>query len=162
MRFPLEVAELVRATWPADRPLGARITSSDWLEDGIQVRDAIVFARELKRVGVDYVCVSSGGIVPSAPIRITAGYQVPFASRIRAETGIATRAVGLIVEAHQAETILGEGDADLVALGRAFLYDPRWVWHAADALGVEIALPPQYERAQPKVWPGAALTHELG
>lgn len=162
MRFPLEVAVALRDAWPKDRPCGARITGSDWREDGFQIEDAVAFARELKGLGFDYVCVSSGGIVPKASIAVGPGYQVPFAAQVRAGTGVATCAVGLIVEPHQAETILLGGEADLVALARSFIYDPRWVWHAAEAFGVKIPYPLQYERAQPKVWPGAALAHELG
>jgi NADPH2 dehydrogenase len=162
MRFPLEVAAALRDVWPKDRPLGARITGSDWLEGALGVADAVAFARELKALGYDYVCVSSGGIVPTAPIKLGPGYQVPFAARVRAEAGIATRAVGLIVEPRQAESIIRDGKADLVALARAFLYDPRWVWHAAEKLGAELTYLPQYQRAQPKVWPGATLAHELG
>jgi NADPH2 dehydrogenase len=125
MRFPLEVAVSLRDAWPPERPIGARITGSDWLESGLQVEDAVAFARELKGVGFNYVCVSRAGLVPVAPIPIAPGYQVPFAARVRADAGIATLAVGLIVGSYQAETILWDGDADLLALGRAFLDDPR-------------------------------------
>ena len=86
-----------------------------------------------------------------------ANYQVPFAARIRRETGITTRAVGLIVDPHQAEAIIGEGEADQVALARGFLDDPHWVWHAAEALGADAAYPPQYLRSKPATWPGAQI-----
>jgi len=157
MRFPLEVAAAVRAVWPKSRALGARISGSDWFEGGAGVEDAVVFARHLKSLGFDYVCVSSGGITPKAQIKIGPGYQVPFATRVRREAGIATRAVGMIVDPAQAEAIITSGEADMVALARGFLDDPRWGWHAADAIGAEIAYVPQYARVQPKTWPGARL-----
>jgi 2,4-dienoyl-CoA reductase-like NADH-dependent reductase (Old Yellow Enzyme family) len=158
MRFPLEIAAAVREVWPEARMLGARISGSDWLEGGATTDDAVVLARRLKALGFDYVCVSSGGVVPKAvPKPLVPGYQVPFAARVRKEAGIATRAVGMIVHPRQAEDVIASGQADMVALARGFLDDPRWVWHAAQALGVEIAYPPQYGRAHPKAWPGAAL-----
>jgi NADPH2 dehydrogenase len=157
MRFPLEVAEAVRAVWPADRPLGARITGSDWLDDGLTVEDAIDFARALKARGFDYVCVSSGGIIPKTNMPSGPGYNVPLAERVRAEAGIATRVVGMIADPHQAEAIIAEGRADLVAIARGFIDDPRWPWHAAEALAVDIAYPVQYQRGKANVWPGAKL-----
>ena len=157
MRFPLEVIAAMRAAWPAGKPLGARITGSDWIEGGLTVEDAVVFARELKAIGVDYVCVSSGGIALKAAIPIGPGYQVPLAQRVRHETGIATRAVGMIADPHQAERIVASGEADMVALARGFLDDPRWVWHAAEALGGTAAYPPQYMRSRADLWPGAKL-----
>jgi 2,4-dienoyl-CoA reductase-like NADH-dependent reductase (Old Yellow Enzyme family) len=92
-----------------------------------------------------------------AKIPVGPGYQVPFAAKVRREAGIATRAVGMILEPAQANDIVTRGDADLVALARAMLDDPRWGWHAAEALGVEIPRPPQYARVAPALWPGAAL-----
>ena len=157
MRFPLEVAAAVRAVWPRDKALGMRITGQDWVAGGLTVEDAAVFAGELARLGFDYVCVSSGGVSPAARISVGLGYQAPFAASVRQRVGIPVQAVGMIVAPRQAEAILAEGKADWVALARAFLDDPRWGWHAADALGGEIAPPPQYERARPKLWPGASL-----
>ena len=158
MRFPLEVAEAVRAVWPPARPLGFRITGRDWVEGGLEPGDAVAFARALKAVGVDFVCVSSGGIVPDAKIAVAPGYQVPFAEIVRRETGLPTRAVGLIATPRQAEVIVADGKADMVALARAFLDDPHWGWHAARTLGGEVALPPQYQRAAAKLWPAAFYT----
>jgi 2,4-dienoyl-CoA reductase-like NADH-dependent reductase (Old Yellow Enzyme family) len=155
MRFPLEVAEAVRAAWPADKPMGARITGTDWIEGGFTVEDAVVYAEALKARGIDYVCVSSGGISLKASIPLGPGYQVPLARKVKRGTGIATRAVGLIVDPHQAERIVASGEADMVALARGFLDDPRWVWHAADALGATAARPPQYARTRRDQWPGA-------
>jgi 2,4-dienoyl-CoA reductase-like NADH-dependent reductase (Old Yellow Enzyme family) len=157
MRLPLRIAKAVREAWPAERPLGARITGTDWLEGGFTVEDAVQLARALKGVGCDYVCVSSGGIVSKAPIPIGPGYQLALAERVRRDTGMATRAVGLIAEPHQAAAVVASGQADMVAMARAFLDDPHWVWHAAEALGASAAMPPQYARVRADLWPGAAL-----
>jgi 2,4-dienoyl-CoA reductase-like NADH-dependent reductase (Old Yellow Enzyme family) len=156
-RLPLEVARAVRAAVPRSVALGARITGSDWTDGGLTPEDAAAFAKELKSAGLDYVCVSSGGNVATARIPTTPGYQVPFAARVKAASGLVTRAVGLIATPAQAEGILADGQADFVGLARAFLDDPRWVWHAADRLGAEITPPPQYARVSRAMWPGAAL-----
>jgi NADPH2 dehydrogenase len=157
MRFPLEVARAVRAAVPNSMPVGARITGSDWHEDGLTPDDAVTFARQLKEVGFDYVCVSSGGITAETRNPATPGYNVPLAETVRRKAGIPARSVGLIVTPAQAEVIVAEGKADMVALGRAVLDDPHWGWHAAAALGAEVDRPLQYQRAAPKLWPGAAL-----
>ena len=157
MRWPLEVAAAVRAVWPRDKALGMRITGSDWIEGGLTAADAVVFARELERIGFDYVCVSSGGVSPAARVEVGPGYQVPFAAAVKAGSSLAVQAVGMIVAPRQAERVVAEGKADCVALARGFLDDPRWAWHAADALGTEAACPPQYARSRPGLWPGAAL-----
>ena len=157
MRLPLEVARAVGAAVPKSIALGARITGSDWAEGGLGPDDAAAFAKALKTVGADYVCVSSGGNVASARIPLSPGYQVPFATQVKEQAGLVTRAVGLIATPEQADAIIAEGRADFVALARAFLDDARWVWHAAERLGVEIAPPPQYARISRAAWPGAAL-----
>ncbi len=157
MRFVLRVAAAVRAVWPADKPMGARITGTDWAEGGFGTDDAVVLARELKARGCDFVCVSSGGITPKARAPVAAGYLLPHAERVRREAEIATRAVGFIVTAKQAEAAIAEGKADLVALARAVLDDPRWGWHAAEELGAVAAYPVQYERVRPSAWPGAKM-----
>jgi len=157
MRFPLEVARAVRAVVPRTIALGARITGSDWADGGLVVEDAIAFATALKAEGVGYVCVSGGGNLSNAKIPLGPGYQVPFAGKVRAATGLATRAVGLIAAPEQAEAIVAGGQADFVALARAFLDDPRWVWHAAERLGAEVSYPPQYARVSRAIWPGAEL-----
>ena len=159
MRFPLEVAAAVRAVWPRGKALGMRITGSDWIDGGLTSADAALFAAALRKAGLDYVCVSSGGISPDARVTVGPGYQVPFAETVKRGAGIAVQAVGMIADPHQAEAILAEGRADWVALARAFLDDPRWSWHAADELGADIACPPQYARSRPKLWPGAAIAH---
>ena len=149
MRYPLELFEAVRAVWPRDRPLGVRISATDYVPgEGWSIEDSVTFARELEGLGCDFVDVSGGGLSPRQEIESVPGYQVPFAERIRRETNLATIAVGMITEPDQAEAIVAEGRADLVALARAFLRNPRWAWDAADALGAETFCPPQYARAR--------------
>jgi 2,4-dienoyl-CoA reductase-like NADH-dependent reductase (Old Yellow Enzyme family) len=155
--FALAIARAVREAAPDHVAVGARVAGSDWMEGGIQIEDTVYLCNKIKELGVDYACVSSGGLVPTARIAIGPSYQVPFAKAVKAGSGIVTRAVGMIVTPQQAEDILQSGDADQIALARAVMDDPHWGWHAADALGVEIPCPPQYERARPKLWPGAAL-----
>jgi NADPH2 dehydrogenase len=157
MLFPLEVARAVRDVWPKERCLGARISANDWIDGGLGPDDAVAYARELQRIGFDYVCVTSGALVSHARIPVAPGYQVPFAAKVRKETGISVRSVGMIVLPEQAEDIVASGKADMVALARGFLDDPRWVWHAAERFGVKLDLPPPYARSQPDVWPGAQL-----
>ena len=157
MKAPLEIAEAVRAVWPKDRGLGARINASDWIEGGFTPDDAVAYARELKRVGLDYVCVSSGATVPHAKIPVAPGYQVPFAEKVKRAVGIGVRAVGMIADPEQAEEIIASGKADTVAMARALLDNPRWVWHAAERFGVKIDYPPQYARSRADLWPGAAI-----
>ncbi|MBI5111670.1 MAG: NADH:flavin oxidoreductase/NADH oxidase [Rhodovulum sp.] len=152
MRFPLAVAQAVRAAVPRTVALGARITGSDWLDEGIDAQEAIVFARALKDTGYDYVDVSSGGLTATARNPTTPGYNVPLAEAVRHATGLVTRAVGLIVDPKQADAIVADGQADVVALARAMLDDPHWGWHAARALGAEVRRPPQYLRAGPGLW----------
>jgi 2,4-dienoyl-CoA reductase-like NADH-dependent reductase (Old Yellow Enzyme family) len=157
MRAPLEIAQALRAAWPKERCLGARITASDWAEGGFEVDDAVAYARELARIGFDYVCVSSGGAVPQQRIKVVPGYQVPFAEKVKRGAPIAVRAVGMIADPQQAAEIVASGKADMVALARGFLDDPRWVWHAAERLGAKAEYPPQYARSRPELWPGAKL-----
>lgn len=157
MKFPLEVAAALRDAWPRERALGARISGSDWAEGGCGPAEAIAYARELKRIGFDYVCVSSGGLVPQQKLKAAPGYQVPLAEQVKKNVPIAVRAVGLIADPEQAERIVASGSADMVALGRAMLDDPRWVWHAAERFGLRLDYPPQYARSHPSVWPGSEI-----
>ena len=152
LRFPLEVAAAMREAWPSDRPLGVRINGTDWVEGGWTPDDAVYYAAALKGVGVDIVTVSSGGIDPRQQVPPKPGYQVPIAAKVRKEADIPTIAVGLITDPHHAESIVAEGDADMVALARGMLFNPRWGMHAALALGVEVEYPPQYARASPQAW----------
>lgn len=137
MRFPLEIFEAMRAAWPEEKPMGVRISATDWMgEEGWTVEQSTVFARELATRGCDFIDVSSGGNAPDQKIVVGPGYQVPFAEHIRREVDIPLISVGMINTPAQAEAILASGKADLVALARGLMYDPRWVWHAADELGV--------------------------
>jgi NADPH2 dehydrogenase len=149
LRYPLEVFDAIRAAFPATKPVGVKVSATDWVEGGWDLAQTIEFARELKKRGVDWIDVSSGGVSPKQKIPLGPGYQVPFAESIRQATGLTTMAVGLITEAKQAEAIIASGKADMVALARAMLYDPRWGWHAAAELGGQVEAPPQYWRSQP-------------
>lgn len=148
MRLPLRVAEAVRAVWPEELPLFVRISSTDWAEGGWDLAQSVTFARELKKLGIDLIDCSSGGSVPTAVVPAEPGYQVPFARAIRRDAQIATGAVGLITESHQAEQIIATGDADAVLLARQLLRDPYWPLHAAKELGAEVEWPKQYLRAK--------------
>jgi 2,4-dienoyl-CoA reductase-like NADH-dependent reductase (Old Yellow Enzyme family) len=149
MRFPLEVFAAVRAAFPSDKPVGVKISATDWVEGGWDLPQSIEFAKALKARGVDWIDVSSGGVSPLQKIPLSPGYQVPFAQAIKEATSVTTMAVGLITEAKHAEEIVTSGQADMVALARAMLYDPRWGWHAAAELGGHVEAPPQYWRSQP-------------
>ncbi|WP_243287815.1 NADH:flavin oxidoreductase/NADH oxidase [Geothrix terrae] len=146
-RLVREVVGALRNILPEELPLFARISATDWVEGGWTLDQSVALAKELKDLGVDLVDCSSGGLVPRAEIPLGPGYQVPFAARIRAETGLPTGAVGLITGAEQAEQILAQESADLVLLGRELLRDPRWPLHAAQALGAETPWPASYLRA---------------
>jgi 2,4-dienoyl-CoA reductase-like NADH-dependent reductase (Old Yellow Enzyme family) len=149
MRFPLDVFDAVRAAFPAAKPVGLRVSSTDWVEGGWDIAQTIELARELKKRGVDWIDASSGGVSPQQKIPLGPGYQVPFTQAIKQATGLTTIAVGLITEPKQAEEIVSSGKADMVALARGMLYDPRWGWHAAAELGGHVDAPPQYWRSQP-------------
>ena len=146
-RLVVRVAEAVRNEWPERLPLFCRISATDWKEGGWDLPQSVELAKLLKRSGVDLIDVSSGGLVPNVKIPLGPGYQLPFAVAIRGEAGIATGGVGLITEPAQAETVLTNGQADLVFLSREFLRDPHWVRRAAKQLAVTIKPPGQYERA---------------
>jgi 2,4-dienoyl-CoA reductase-like NADH-dependent reductase (Old Yellow Enzyme family) len=140
MRFTLELAQAVRAAWPADKPLFVRLSSVDGIEGGWTLEDTVVLARELAARGVDVIDCSSGGLAGSATaakIKRSPGFQVPYAERVRRDAGVKTMAVGLILEPAQAEAILAAGQADLIAVGREALYDPSWALHAEAALGLQ-------------------------
>jgi len=149
MRLPLETFQAMRAALPAHIPLGVRISATDWVEGGWDDDQSVALCRRLGELGAAYIHVSSGGLTPQQKIPVGPGYQVPLARRIKDETGLPVIAVGLITEPRQAEEIVAGGQADLVALGRAMLYNPRWPWHAAAELGAQVHAPPQYLRCQP-------------
>ena len=157
MRFPLEVFEAVRAAWPADKPLGVRVSATDWVAGGWDLDQTLAFARALDALGCDFIDVSSAGLSERQQITVGPGYQVPFAAAIKAVVRMKVIAVGLITQAQQAETILMTGQADMIGLARAVMDDPRWPWHAAHELGVKLEYPRQYERAQPSHKSGAGI-----
>ena len=147
MRLALDIARAVRAAWPSHKPLFCRLSAVDGALDGWSLDDSVVLAKELKACGVDVIDCSSGGLTEETralPVPRGLGFQVPFSERIRHEAQVTTQAVGMIVDAHQAQAVLEEGKADLVALGREALLDPYWAHHAAIALGAD----PEFER-----WP---------
>ena len=146
-RLLRDTVSALREVWPERYPLWLRISATDWAEGGWDIAQSIELARGLSELGVDLVDVSSGGLVPGADIPVGPGYQVGFAARIRRESGIATGAVGLITEPRQAQDIIVNGEADVVLLAREELRDPYWPRRAAKALGVEIQVPLQYQRA---------------
>ena len=155
LRFPLEVISDVRNIWPGNRPLAVRISATDYFQGGWDIDEAIQYAVEIKKLGVDMIDVSGGGLVPEQKISPGLGYQVPYSEKIRKEAKIPTIAVGMIHDPHQAEEIIATGKADLIAMARGMLYDPRWPWHAAEELKSKGEYPPQYLRCEPSKWPQA-------
>ena len=155
MRFPLEVYAAVRAAWPKDKPMGIRVSATDWMDGGWTPEETVVFARELKKLGCDYMDMSSGGLDPRQKIPLAPGYQVPFSEKVRKEAGIATMTVGLITDAKQAEEIIASGKADMIAIARGAMWNPRWSWHAAEVLGAEAAYAPKMMACHPKLRPQA-------
>jgi 2,4-dienoyl-CoA reductase-like NADH-dependent reductase (Old Yellow Enzyme family) len=149
MRFPLEVFDAVRAAFPSARPVTVRVSGTDWAAGGWDIEQTVVFAKALEARGCSGIHVSSGGLTPAQRISVGPGYQVPLARAVKAATGLPVVAVGLITEFEQAEAIVGTGDADLVAIARAILYNPRWPWHAAAHFGASVRAPNQYLRSQP-------------
>lgn len=153
LRYPLEVFEAVRAAFPADKPVGVRISASDWTPGGWDVQDSCRLAVELRRRGCAYIHVSGGGLSPEQTVAPGPGYQVGMAAQIRASLSggpaMPVIAVGLITQAEQAENIVRSGQADLVAIGRAALFNPHWPWQAARQLGAAVTAPPQYWRSAP-------------
>jgi 2,4-dienoyl-CoA reductase-like NADH-dependent reductase (Old Yellow Enzyme family) len=143
-----EVVQAIRLTWPADLPLFLRISATDWVDGGWAVEDSVCLAKQLLPLGVDLIDCSSGGAVPNVSIPAAAGYQVPFAERVRKEGGIRTAAVGMITTPEQADGIVRSGQADLVFLARELLRDPYWPLRAADELRQDGPWPQQYLRAK--------------
>jgi 2,4-dienoyl-CoA reductase-like NADH-dependent reductase (Old Yellow Enzyme family) len=153
MRFPLEVFDAVRAAFPADRSVTVRVSGTDWAEGGWTIEETVEFAKVLEARGCGAMHVSSGGLTPAQRIPVGPNYQVPLARAVKQATTMPVIAVGLITDFVQAEAILATGDADLIALARAILYDPRWPWHAAAHFGAAVKAPNQYLRSQPHQYP---------
>ena len=149
LRFPLEVFDAVREAFPADRPVSMRVSGTDWAQGGWDLEQTMTFTKALESHGCSAVHVSSGGLTPAQQIPIGPSYQVPLARAVKSSINVPVIAVGLITDFDQAEAIVGTGDADIVALARAILYDPRWPWHAAAHLGASVKAPNQYLRSQP-------------
>ena len=150
MRFPIEVFDAVRAAVPAEMPVWARISATDWVPGGWDIEGTVALSRALKARGCAAIHVTTGGVSPQQAIKLGPGYQVPYAHRVKQEVGLPTIAVGLITEPEQAEAIIENNEADAVSLARAMLYDPRWPWHAAATLGAQVSAPKQYWRSQPR------------
>ncbi len=146
-RLLREIVAAIRALARPPTSLWVRVSATDWVDDGWSIDECVTLARWLKEDGVDVIDCSSGGNVPHAAIPVAPGYQVPFAARIRRETGMVTSAVGLITEPEQAEAVIADGEADLVMLARESLRDPYFPLRASKALDAPIEPPPQYARA---------------
>jgi 2,4-dienoyl-CoA reductase-like NADH-dependent reductase (Old Yellow Enzyme family) len=160
MQFPLEVAKAMREAWPEGKPMGMRITGEDWNEGGLTLDDAVMLADALKEIGFDYVTPSAGNVAPGMKLpQVYPGYMAGFSEHIRSKTSIATMAVGMIIAPDQANELVTSGKADMACVGRGFMDDPRWAWHAAAALEGEAKVAPQYARATPKHWPAYPTVH---
>lgn len=151
-RFPLEVFDAVRSAFPAEKTVSVRISATDWVEGGLNIEESVAFSQMLEAKGVDAIHVSSGGLHPEQKIPVGPGYQVPLARAVKSAVGVPVVAVGLITEPTHAEAIIANGDADMIGLARTMLYDPRWPWHAAAALGGQVRAAPQYLRCQPALF----------
>lgn len=157
MRFAIEVFEAVRAVWPDELPIGIRVSATDWVDGGWSVEETVELGCVLDARGCDYIHVSSGGLSAAQKITVGPGYQVGFAESVKAAVKMPVIAVGQINNPDYAETILQDGQADMIALARPVMYDPRWVWHAAHQLGAPIAYPRQYERGHPDRWGASGI-----
>jgi 2,4-dienoyl-CoA reductase-like NADH-dependent reductase (Old Yellow Enzyme family) len=156
-RLAVEIMADIRAALPESIAIGARISGSDWAEGGLTVEDSARLASKLGQQGAAFVCVTTGGLVSHQTITAGPGFQVPHAAHVKRMAHVPTRAVGMIVDPLTANALIESGETDMVAVARAFLDNPRWVWHAAEKLGVSLPRPPQYARAAPEVWAGAKL-----
>ncbi len=150
MRYPLELFTAMREAWPEDKPMGVRLSASDWDNaSSWDINEAVLFSKALQAQGCDWIDVSSGGVSRNQAITLKPGYQVHFAQAIKQAVDIPVMAVGLITDPAHAESIVKEGQSDMIAIARGFLYDPRWVWHAAAELGATVNAPKQYWRSTP-------------
>ncbi|SNY93893.1 2,4-dienoyl-CoA reductase [Cohaesibacter sp. ES.047] len=150
MRFPLEIFEIVREAFPAERPVTVRLSGTDWVEGGWSIEETVSLSKALEAAGADAIDVSGGGLSPDQTLVVGPNYQVPLARAVKEAVGIPVATVGLITEFEQAEGILTTGDADLIGIARAVLYDPRWPWHAAAHFGDPISASNQYLRCAPR------------
>ena len=157
MRFAIDVYEAVRSVWPSELPVGMRVSATDWIDGGWSVEETVELARLLDSRGCDYIHVSSGGLSPAQKIDVGQGYQVGFAEAVKAAVKMPVIAVGQINDPSYAEKILFDGQADMIALARPVIYNPKWVWHAAEQLGASIPYPRQYERGHPERWGASGI-----
>lgn len=148
-RFPLEVFQAVRKAFSPDKPVGIRISGSDWVEGGWDVTQSVRFAREVEKLGCAYIHVSGGGLSLDQALRVGPGYQLDMAAAVKAEASVPVIGVGMITEAELAESAVRSGQVDLVAVGRGMLFNPRWPWYAAQRLGATARAPAQYLRCRP-------------
>jgi len=146
IRLIIEIIEAIREVLPKNKIIGARVTAQDWLENGSTMDDCVELVNQLKKVGIEYVCASSGGILPITNLKAYPGFQVKFAKELKDKTGVLIRAVGQIQDYKDAQNIIESGDADMICIGRGYLHDPRWVWRAASYFDKKITIPNQYER----------------
>jgi len=145
----MPIFDVVREAFPAEKAISVRISATDWVEGGFDIKEAVAFAKMLEARGVDAIHVSSGGLHPDQKIDVYPGYQVPLARAVKSAVTIPVVAVGLITEPQHAEAIVASGDADIIGIARTALYDPRWPWHAAATLGAQVRAASQYLRCQP-------------
>ncbi|OZI75101.1 NADH:flavin oxidoreductase/NADH oxidase [Bordetella genomosp. 12] len=151
MRYPLEIFRRLRQAWPQHKPMGVRISVTDWVDGGWDVASSVVLAQRLKALGCDYVAVSSGGISPDQKIAVGPAYQAPAAAQVREQSGIPVMAVGMLSDPATANRVLTEHQADLVAIGRGMLFNPRWSWHAGLTLKGEMRVADPYLRCHPSL-----------
>jgi len=143
----------MRAAWPADKPMGVRISVTDWVEGGWDVDQSVVFAKELKKLGCDYIDVSSGALDPRQQVPFAPGYNIPSAAKVKKEAGLPTMCVGLITSPRECEDFIASGKTDFVVLARGMMWNPRFAWHAAEELGAEAPYAPKYMACHPKMRP---------
>lgn len=151
MRYPLEIFRRLRAAWPAEKPMGVRISVTDWVEGGWDIASSVLFAERLKALGCDYVAISSGGVSPDQKITVGPAYQVPAAAQVRTQSGLPVMAVGMLSDPDLANRVLTEEKADLIAVGRGMLFNPRWPWHAGLALKGQMRVADPYLRCHPSL-----------
>jgi 2,4-dienoyl-CoA reductase-like NADH-dependent reductase (Old Yellow Enzyme family) len=156
MRYPMEVVRAVREAWPIEKPMGVKFNGTNFTDDGWGEDEDVIYAKALKDAGVSLVTLSGGGVDSGQKIDVCAGYQLEYATAVKANSDMTAASVGMIYDPKQADDIIRNGDADMVSLARAFLFNPRWGLHAAQVLGVDVPWPHQYERGSTKLWPPGA------
>jgi 2,4-dienoyl-CoA reductase-like NADH-dependent reductase (Old Yellow Enzyme family) len=161
MRFPLSVFAAMRDAWPDGKPMGVRVSATDWVEGGWTPEDTADLAIALKNLGCDYIAVSSGGLSLDQSVPLGEGHQVALAAEIRAASGLPVMAMGMIEDPNHANRIVADGEADMVALARAMLSDPHWPWYAAAVLEQDVSYPPQYLRGYRSRWLRERRAHSL-